>query len=200
MKLVVGLGNPGSQYSDTRHNAGFMLLESRYLSGPLQEGQGRWKSAHKGLIRTLTLGGRSVVFLRPMTYMNMSGQAVLAAMRFYHLPLENLLVVVDDAALPCGAVRLRAGGSSGGHNGLGDIERALANLAAREGKTGRDYARLRIGIGAPGATPLETYVLRNFSVAQRRLIESALLRAAEAVECWVSLGITQAMNRYNSRQ
>ncbi len=195
MKLVVGLGNPGSGYAQTRHNVGFMAVEK--LAATRQPQQ--WRTTFQGFVCDLLLQGEKVVVLRPMTYMNNSGSSVLAAMQFYKLPLADLLVVVDDLALPCGAIRLRASGSAGGHNGLGDIERALHKLAEAQQKTGRDYARLRIGIDAPGRVPQKSYVLEPFSAVQKPLVQEALAAAEEAIEHWVVSGIDATMTRFNVR-
>lgn len=194
MKLAAGLGNPGDEYARTRHNAGFMVLERLAAAA----GTSHWKAAHGGLVAVLGTGDQRLVLLRPITYMNLSGGAVLAVMRFYGLSMDDLLVVVDDIALPCGTIRLRPGGSSGGHNGLASVERSLGQVAAAAGKTGRDYARLRIGIDGPGRIPLEQYVLGNFTAGQWNLVEPALNQAVEAVQCWADLGLTMAMNRFNS--
>ena len=193
MKLTAGLGNPGEEYAGTRHNAGFMALERLAGAGS----HIHWKAAHGGLLAALGSGDQKLLLLRPMTYMNLSGGAVLAVMRFYGLSLDDLLVVVDDIALPCGVVRLRPGGSSGGHNGLASVERSLGPLAAAAGKTARDYARLRIGIDAPGRVPLEQYVLGKFTAGQWNLFDPALNQAADAVQCWADFGLTTAMNRFN---
>jgi|SRR5271170_3771588 len=194
MKLVAGLGNPGEQYRATRHNAGYMVLE---LLGQ-RHGTQHWKSAHEALTCQVVFGENKLLLLRPITYMNLSGRSVLTAMKFYGLALEDLLVVVDDVALNCGTIRLRADGSSGGHNGLESIERSLGDFAEEKGKTGQDFSRLRVGVDAPGRMPLEAYVLERFSAAQKQLLEPALSRAANAVECWASHGITAAMNRFNA--
>jgi PTH1 family peptidyl-tRNA hydrolase len=194
MKLVVGLGNPGKEYAGTRHNAGFMALDH------LAEGcgQGSWQSAHHGLVLATAIGAERVLLLKPMTYMNLSGKAVAEALRYYRLSLVDLLVVVDDVALPCGTLRIRGSGSSGGHNGLASIEALLAAEAVKEGKSGRDFARLRIGVDSPGRVPLESYVLQGFSPAQWKLLSAAFLRVRDAVKCWVLEGLTPAMNRYNA--
>ena len=193
MKLVAGLGNPGDEYAQTRHNAGFMVLHrlaDRY-------GRLHWKADHNSLLATLGTGESRILLLKPMTFMNLSGTAIQAVMRFYGLSIDDLLVVVDDIALPCGTLRLRPAGSSGGHNGLASVERSLASVAAQTGKSGRDYARLRIGIDGPGRIPMDQYVLGRFSADQQSLLEPALNQAADAVQCWADFGLTAAMNRFN---
>lgn len=195
MKLVVGLGNPGSGYERTRHNAGFMGVE-RFTR---KHGGGNWRAAHEGLVCDVFVGAEKVILLRPMTYMNLSGRSVASAMQFYKIGIDELLVVVDDVALPCGVIRLRATGSAGGHNGLTDIERSVSWFASAAGKTALDYARLRIGIDPPGIVPQKTYVLEPFSGEQLPKLEAALTKAVEAIECWVASGIVTAMNRFNER-
>ncbi len=155
MKLVVGLGNPGSEYEKTRHNAGFMAVERLAR----QHGAANWRTAHESFACDVLVGTEKVILLRPMTYMNLSGRAVASALAFYKLSIFDLLVVSDDIALPCGTIRLRPGGSAGGHNGLTDIERAMTKFAAaatvETGKTvqAMDYARLRFGVDFPGRVP-----------------------------------------------
>jgi PTH1 family peptidyl-tRNA hydrolase len=185
MKLIVGLGNPGPQYAQTRHNAGFMVLDrlaQRHgLAGP------------KAKFHAVTLDGsiasQRCVLLQPVTYMNRSGLAVAEAVAFFKLDLPDLLIVVDDVALPCGRIRLRPEGSAGGHNGLSDIERALGTAA---------YPRLRIGIDAPGRIAQADYVLGRFAPDQWPKLDAALDRACDAVECWIKTDITQAMTQFNS--
>ena len=198
MKLVVGLGNPGSEYEKTRHNAGFMAVE-RFARG---HGAAGWRTAHESFACDVLLGTEKVIILRPMTFMNLSGRAVASAMSFYKIDIDDLLVVVDDIALPAGTIRLRPSGSAGGHNGLIDIERAMANFAAAATTPVRqvlplDYARLRIGIDPPGRVPQKSYVLERFSAAQWPLVDEALDRSVGAIECWVQFGIKTAMNRFN---
>jgi PTH1 family peptidyl-tRNA hydrolase len=189
MKLIVGLGNPGSEYAQTRHNAGFMVLDR------LAERQGLAGGRPKVKFHSATLegaiAGERCVLLRPMTFMNRSGLAVGEAVTFYKLALSDLLVVVDDWALPVGRVRLRAEGSAGGHNGLADIERALSGAA---------YPRLRVGIDPPGVVPQMEYVLGAFTAGQRALLDPALDRACDAVACWITAGIDEAMTRYNAKE
>lgn len=188
MKLIVGLGNPGTQYDRTRHNVGFDVLDRlarRYASGAIA------RSRFHGAVVEARVQNESALLLKPLTYMNRSGQAVSEAVRFYKLdPASDLLVIVDDVALPCGTIRLRPEGGAGGHNGLIDIEQKLSSGA---------YARLRIGIDRPESTPQAAYVLGRFRPDQLELVEPALNDAADAAACWVMHGITEAMNRYNRR-
>jgi PTH1 family peptidyl-tRNA hydrolase len=187
MRLVVGLGNPGSEYDRTRHNIGWEVVDR--LAQRLGWTQ---KPAKKfdGLLMDGTLGSEKLLLLKPLTYMNLSGKSVAAAMNFYQLSPAELMIVLDDLALPCGKIRIRPNGSSGGHNGLRDIEQAIAT---------NEYPRLRIGIDAP-PPPMagKDYVLGKFSAEQRAKIEPAVDRAASAIMTWIEDGIVMAMNRFNA--
>ncbi len=201
MKLIVGLGNPGRQYVGTRHNIGFEVLDRLaqklgWIAGP-GEFERRAKADFDGLVLDGLVeheqaGPEKIVLLKPMTYMNLSGKAVQAAMAFYQLTPASLMVVLDDLALPAGRLRIRRGGSSGGHNGLNDIERMLGTTS---------YSRLRIGIDPPPQfVPGRDYVLGRFTAEQRMTVDLATERAAAALLTWVRKGITAAMNEFNSDQ
>ena len=183
----MGLGNPGPEYEDTRHNAGFRLadhLAARWGVGPFRRAD-RFREA-RGTVR-----GTDVRLLKPWTYMNRSG-AVLAPLRDLSGfdPAHHLLVLVDDVALPVGRFRLRAGGSPGGHNGLKSVEATLRS---------REYARLRIGVGpAPeGLDDLAEFVLDSFGPEERPALAALLDPMAESVDAWLDEGIAAAMNRFN---
>ena len=184
--LIAGLGNPGEEYARTRHNAGFSLagkLAARWKAD--------WKNERKFNARVARAkrNGIRVLLCQPRTFMNASGEAVKAVMSFYRLPPEHLLVAVDDADLPLGEIRLRAGGSSGGHHGLESVEQHLGTRA---------FARLRLGIGRKdGAREITDYVLDRFDAAEAALMEKVLCRAADQAECWLDDGIEMAMNRFN---
>ena len=184
--LIVGLGNPGADYARTRHNAGFLVAER------LAE---RWRmnwTYEKKFTARLASGQRNdcrVLLCEPQTYMNSSGEAVGAVMAFYRVPLTGLLVVVDDADLPLGEIRLRPGGSSGGHHGLESVEQ---HLGARE------YARLRIGIGRQSGTrEITGYVLGRFSSTEAALADRVLTVASDQAETWLEAGIQKAMSQFN---
>ena len=187
LRLIVGLGNPGKDYARTRHNAGFMVLD--LLAG---RWKARWAREKKFVARVAKANWNSerLILCEPETFMNASGEAVGALTAFYRVPVDRLLVVVDDADLPIGEIRLRARGSSGGHHGLESIEQHLAT---------REFARLRIGIGRGQTTARQItgHVLADFSRAERDLMEKVVTRACDQVECWTQDGILQAMNRYN---
>jgi PTH1 family peptidyl-tRNA hydrolase len=184
--LIVGLGNPGAEYGRTRHNAGFLVVER------LAE---RWRAAwslerkFSARVARVDRGSRRALLLEPQTFMNASGDAVGAVAEFYQVPPSQLLVVVDDADLTLGQLRLRPGGSSGGHHGLESIERRLST---------RDYARLRVGIGRQaGAREITGYVLGRFGSTETGLLDKVLAVASDQAECWLDGGIQKAMNHFN---
>jgi len=180
--LIVGLGNPGAEYAQTRHNAGFLLAEK--LAAKWKCG---WANERKfrARIAKAERGAKRILLCEPQTFMNLSGESVGALKSFYQLPLGNVLVAVDDADLPLGTVRLRAGGSSGGHHGLESIEQHLAS---------REFARLKMGIGrADGSREIADYVLGRFASAEDGVLERVLERAANQVETWLDAGIKNAM-------
>jgi len=184
--LIVGLGNPGGEYAKTRHNAGFLLAER------LAE---RWKAdwtfekKFNARVARVQREDRQALLCEPQTYMNSSGEAVRAIADFYQVSAARMLVVVDDADLPLGELRLRPGGSSGGHHGLESIERHLGT---------REYARQRIGIGrVAGARQITGYVLGKFDSTEAALMDKVLTVAADQAECWLDAGIQKAMNQFN---
>jgi len=188
---VVGLGNPGRRYAATRHNVGFMVLEA--LRERWRTGAGR--KAFSGWLWEARVGGpggpRKVLLLAPQTYMNCSGQAARELAAFHKAEPADVLVVLDDLALPPGRLRARASGSAGGHKGLADVLRALGT---------EQVPRLRIGIGpAPAPVPAEQYVLTKFGPDEAPVIEAAVARAAEAVEDWVRHDIEFVAQKYNRK-
>ena len=187
MKLIVGLGNPGKEYEKTRHNAGFMAVDRLAVRHVITGAKSKF---HAGVLEG-SIAGERCVLMQPMTYMNRSGLSVGEAATFYKLEPTEVLVVVDDVALPVGKIRIRKEGSAGGHNGLSDIQRALGTIA---------YPRLRIGIDAPGRVPQKDYVLQRFSEAQMEQMVPTLERACDAIECWIREGADAAMNKYNAKE
>jgi peptidyl-tRNA hydrolase, PTH1 family len=184
--LVVGLGNPGERYAPTRHNVAWRVLDTLAARHGAREA-GRDTTFRA---RETTIAERPAVLLQPLTYMNLSGEA-LGTWRERHGREEQLLVLSDDVYLPLGHVRVRASGSSGGHRGLESIEAAVG---------GRDYARLRIGVGtADSAAELKEHVLEEFAPEELPALEEAVRLAADAVECWAAEGVLSAMNRFNRR-
>jgi PTH1 family peptidyl-tRNA hydrolase len=193
MKLVVGLGNPERSYNGTRHNVGFEVVDqlaSRLGWTKPGDFDRVARSKFDGLAFDGVVGNEKLVLLKPTTYMNLSGRSVQSAMAFYQLSPRDIMVVLDDLALPVGRLRIRGSGSSGGHNGLKDIERALATS---------DYPRLRIGIDpAPPRVAGKDYVLGKFTPEQRQLLEPTLARACGAIVTWIDKGLNAAMNEFNA--
>ncbi len=188
MKLIIGLGNPGPEYDRTRHNVGFEVVDrlARRFSTSTTA-----KSKFHSAVLDADIRGEKTLLLRPTTFMNRSGLAVGDAARFYKVDVpSDVLVIVDEVALPCGAIRLRSSGGAGGHNGLRDIEQKLGTNA---------YARLRIGIDDPGQIPRASYVLGKFRPDQIEALEPALDLAADAAACWATDGADVAMNRFNQK-
>lgn len=185
MKLVAGLGNPGDRYRGTRHNVGFDVLDrlaSRHglawETGPTEALEARWRRPEG-----------AVVLAKPLTFVNLSGEAVGALMRFYKVAIEDVLVVCDDVNLSLGRLRARATGSEGGHNGLRSVARHLGTI---------DYARLRVGVGrGDERRDLADHVLARFAPEEQPGIDDAIVRAAEAVETWVADGLVTMMNVFN---
>lgn len=195
MKLIVGLGNPGAEYTRTRHNAGFMVvdrLQARHASGAVA------KARFKSVTCEAMVSGEKCLFMKPTTFMNRSGEAVAEAIGFYKInPVDELLVIVDDLYLATGAVRLRPGGGTGGHNGLTDIQRALGR---------DDYPRLRVGVGMlpSGGKPQHIdqadYVLSRFTGEEETLLAGAVDKAVSGVESWAGKGLAHAMNSVNASE
>jgi len=186
--LIVGLGNPGAEYARTRHNAGFLLVEK--LAAQWKTG---WANERKFTARMAKAerNGKRVLLCEPQTFMNLSGETVGVVTDFYHLPTGQVMVAVDDADLPFGEIRLRPGGSSGGHHGLESIEQHLGT---------REFARLRIGIGRKDSTrQITNHVLGKFEADEGGLLEKVLDRAAGQVECWLNEGLPKAMSRFNGK-
>ncbi len=188
MKLIVGLGNPGRRYEGTRHNVGFDVVDRL-----AKEHHADWESAPRG-IEALVARWRAadVVLSKPLTFMNLSGGAIVGLLQFYKVELADLLVVVDDVNLELGRLRTRSTGSAGGHNGL---KSAIEQLGTEE------FARMRIGVGRGDAQrDLADHVLTKFDRDEREDVEAAVARAAEAVELFVAEGIGPVMNRYNRKE
>ena len=187
MLLLAGLGNPGPEYAETRHNLGFKVIEAledvlgievkqRKFNARIGEG---WR------------GGRKVILMKPWTFMNRSGQAVATAVGFYKLDLHDLLVVLDDMALETGMIRIRASGSAGGHNGLADIIEQLGTDA---------FARCRVGIGLRTGDQAVGHVLGRPPSDEWPRLNQAILRARDAVLCWLDMGVEKTMNEFNRMQ
>ena len=186
--LIVGLGNPGADYAKTRHNAGFLLVEKLAA-----QWKSEWANEKKFVARVAKAGrsGKKLLLCEPQTFMNLSGESVGALVDFYQLTSAQLMVAVDDADLPFGEIRLRPGGSSGGHHGLESVEQHLGT---------RGFARLRIGIGRrDGGRQIANYVLGKFEKSEDALLEKVLERASGQVECWLDHGLPKAMSLFNGK-
>ena len=186
MKLIVGLGNPGSEYQSTRHNMGFAAID--YISE--KQGISFKKSKHQALIGEGTLGGERVVLVKPMTYMNLSGDAVSALARWYKVEPADILVIYDDMDLPVGQMRLRPSGSAGGHNGMKSI---ILRLSSDQ------FPRLRIGIGRRENNDTIDYVLGKLNREEQEIQFKLLGDVCDAVVMFVKNGLEPAMNRYNRK-
>ena len=187
MRLVVGLGNPGERYAHTRHNVAWRVLDELASRGNARPGE----DGATFRARSARTGGHDVVLVQPLTYMNASGDAIREWQGRYGLDAGEWLVVTDDVYLPLGTLRLRVSGSSGGHRGLESIEAVVGH---------RDYARLRVGVGAAESSEaLREHVLEEFAPEEQPVLEEAVRRAADAVECWLAEGLPAAMNRFNRR-
>jgi len=191
MKLVAGLGNPGARYRGTRHNVGFDVIDVlaarqglAFDAAPAEALQAKWRRTDPA-----APPGDVVLLVKPLTFMNLSGQAVGALSRYYKVALPDVLIVCDDVNLPLGRLRLRANGSEGGHNGLRSMAIELGS---------NDYARLRMGVGrGDSRRDLADHVLARFEPEEMSGIEAAVARAADAVETWVLDGLAKAMNTFN---
>ena len=184
IRMVVGLGNPGDEYASMRHNMGFRVIDS--LAEALKIDVRRKKfGAILGLGK---FANRKLILLKPWQFMNCSGQPIATAAGFYKLRVSDLLVITDDMALEPGRIRIRAKGSSGGHNGLADVIEKLGT---------ENVGRLRIGIGQSNKDGAADFVLDKPTETEKLLLDEAVLRAQEAVLCWVEYGIETTMNKYN---
>jgi PTH1 family peptidyl-tRNA hydrolase len=183
--LIVGLGNPGREYASHRHNVGFMTADRWVAAHALSFN----KVQHHAIIAQGRSGARRAIVAKPQTYMNDSGRAVGALLRFYKIPVEQLLVIFDDLDLPFSVIRLRADGGAGGHNGMRSIIQHLG---------GSQFARLRIGIGRPpGRMDPAAFVLQDFSRDETAELDALLDRAGQAIDIFLAAGITAAMNQFN---
>lgn len=184
--LVVGLGNPGPKYEWTRHNMGFLVIDelAEREKIPVQ------KLKYRALTNTALIGGRSVLLMKPTTYMNLSGESVGEAARFYKIPPERVLVISDDVALPQGKLRVRRSGSSGGHNGLKNI---ISHLGSDQ------FPRIKVGVGGKPHPDhdMADWVLGKFTGQDRKVMEEAISRAADAVTLFLEQGPDQAMAKFN---
>lgn len=183
MKLIVGLGNPGVRYAASRHNLGFQVLDRLAARYSVEREQMRFDA----WLGSLRWAGEKVLLAKPQTYMNLSGRSVQQIVHWHKLTLDDLIVVYDDLDLPPGRVRIRAGGSAGGHKGMISIIECLGS---------QNFARMRIGIGRPPHDTVD-WVLGAVSSEEQKIFNESLDLVVEALECWVKKGIAAAMNEYN---
>lgn len=190
MKIIAGLGNPGSEYAATKHNVGFMLIDA--LADKLNVSASEWQEKNDALIAKVRIGAESVLLVKPLTYMNESGRAIAPLMNFYKLDATDLIVVHDDMDIPTGTIRLRKKGSAGGHNGIKSI---LAHVGDE------NFSRVRIGIGRPlPKWTVVNHVLAPFTAEDAPKIKAAIEYLLPAVECIVTDGIDVAMNKFNPKK
>lgn len=182
--LIVGLGNVGSEYEGTRHNVGFRVVDALAKESDL-----KWSVERRAMRTEFRLKGRTVILIKPTTYMNLSGEAVRYWLQAEKVPRENLLIVVDDIALPLGTLRMKKQGSGGGHNGLANIEQLLGDT---------NWCRLRVGVGNNFSRGKQIdYVLGQFTAEEEAELAPRIDKAVEAVKCFVCQGADRAMNMYN---
>jgi len=189
MFLIVGLGNPGPEYSRTRHNAGWFVLDELAQRHNIEFS----RKSNDARIGTGIIGDQRVLLAKPLTYMNLSGRSVSALMRYHNVPLERILIITDDLNLPVGKLRLRPSGSDGGHNGLKSVAQHLST---------KEYARLRFGVGEPPREErlergTRDFVLKGFAPDEWPAVEEAVARAADCTETFVRESVEAAMNRFN---
>lgn len=186
MKIVVGIGNPGREYVGTRHNVGFDAVDA-YAK---EHGFGAWRGRFNSEATEGRVAGETVLLLKPETYVNESGRALRAALDWYHATTQDVIIVVDDFNLPCGKLRVRTGGRSGGHRGL---ESVSAHVGTDE------VPRLKIGIGSPGVTRCgRDFVLSRFPPEERKAVDEAVARAVRALDVWMRSGIERCQNEFNA--
>jgi PTH1 family peptidyl-tRNA hydrolase len=189
VKLIVGLGNPGSEYRETRHNVGFMIADLLVDRWRVAD---QWREKFDALHVKTTVGDEVVIVSKPLTFMNLSGQAVQALAGFYKIEPADIFIVTDDVALPLGKLRARREGGAGGHNGLKSIIQHLGTQA---------FPRMRVGVGRGGnGRDLSDHVLGRFDAAERDTVSAAVLRAADATEMFISEGIERVMNAFNAAE
>ncbi|MDD4801357.1 MAG: aminoacyl-tRNA hydrolase [Syntrophomonas sp.] len=185
MKVIVGLGNPGKDYKNTRHNVGYMVLEELAARFQIEKQESKFDA----IIGHIRIKGEKVLLVKPLTFMNLSGKSVQPLVNWYKLNLDDLIVVYDDMDLPIGTIRIRNGGGNGGHNGMKSI---AAHLNTQE------FARVRIGIDRPEKQDAVTWVLGRFNEEDQEQIGRTIKITADALEKWATVGIVEVMNTYNN--
>ncbi len=186
MKLICGLGNPGFRYRNTRHNVGFLVIDNFTKLNKIKID----KNGFHSLFNRVIIKGEEVVLLKPQTFMNNSGLALAATAERFHIGMHEILVVCDDVNLGLGIIRFKAGGSSGGHKGLGSIISVLG---------GNEFSRLKVGIGSDKESELKDYVLSGFKASEKKALKEVLAKSADAVGVWLEEGLQAAMNKFNEK-
>ncbi|MDR1952915.1 MAG: aminoacyl-tRNA hydrolase [Clostridiales Family XIII bacterium] len=185
MYAIVGLGNPGKKYANTKHNIGFITVDQLAERNDIRVNKRR----HKALLGEGVIGGQKVILVKPQTFMNLSGESVVSLVRYFDIDMEKLIVIYDDIDIPMGSIRIRKSGSAGTHNGM----RSVISHLKEEG-----FPRVRIGIGGErGEVPLVDYVTSGFRKTDAETVEAAVIRAADAIETLLREGVDAAMTRYN---
>ncbi|MBC2147969.1 aminoacyl-tRNA hydrolase [Listeria booriae] len=184
MKMIVGLGNPGKKYERTRHNVGFMVVDELSFRH-----QTPWKkSKFNGMISNIVVNGEKALLVKPLTFMNLSGECVRPLMDYYDIPVEDVLIVYDDLDLPTGKIRLRQKGGAGGHNGMKSL---IQHLKTQE------FNRIRVGVDRPANGDVINYVLGDFPKAEQPDIIAAIKQSADAIEAWPGKSFQDVMNNFN---
>lgn len=186
MRLIVGLGNPGNEYANTRHNVGFLIVDA--LASSLKNDN--WKSNFKGKYIKTKMVNEDIILLKPETYMNLSGESVRSIMDFFHIQADEILVIYDDVDLVPGALRIRSSGSSGGHNGMKSI---ISHIGTTE------FKRFRIGIGKDAVKPTADHVLSNFTKEESELIKNVTTTTIQAIQAWLTQPFEIVMNKFNTK-
>lgn len=187
MKCIIGLGNPGKKYAQTRHNIGFLIVDELAKRNQEQLTKSKFKCNYE----ISHLHGEKVLYVQPQTYMNLSGEGIRPLLDFYKINVEDIIVIYDDLDLPVGKIRLRTKGGHGGHNGIRSL---IDHLATKE------FKRIRVGVGRPTtAQPIVDYVLQAFHKSEQEDVEHAIMMAADASEKWIETSFNDAMNQYNQK-
>lgn len=184
MKLIVGLGNPGKEYDNTRHNVGYVVIDSYFEDD-------KWKEKFNALYNEKSINGEKVIFVKPLTYMNLSGDAVVQFVNYYHIELEDILVIQDDLDIEIGKYKLKTNSSDGGHNGIKSIINRLSS---------NRFARLKIGISNNKEIDTKDYVLGKFSKEEVELLKNMQTTFNKIITCFIKEGIDRTMNIYNSKK
>lgn len=185
MKLIAGLGNIGEKYCFTRHNIGFMVLDKIALDNNLTFKE---EKKLKSFVTKTKINGEDILLVKPTTFMNLSGEAIIAVINYYKIDVKDILIIFDDLSLDLGRIRFRGSGSDGGHNGIKSIIKHLGT---------KDFSRLKLGIGPQPPIPAENFVLQNFSKEQMDTLKDTIKKSINGVECYIKEGIDNAQNKFN---